>query len=225
MLGPAVQRLRLAFSRGEEVKYLGHLDLTRLWVRALRRARLPLYYSHGYSPHPRLSFAAPLAVGITSQAELLDVYLSRRVSTLYFLQAVVPQLPSGVDVLRVEEVALSAPALQALVSFAEYQVTLETLGLKSIIPDDPSRTSERITALLSCATLPRERLRDGQLRAYDLRPLVADLWLEKWAPGRVTLGMRLVTGSQAAGRPEEVLAALGWADVTASFHRTRLVLG
>ncbi|MCL4464985.1 MAG: TIGR03936 family radical SAM-associated protein, partial [Chloroflexi bacterium] len=75
----AVQRLRVSFSRGEAAKYVSHLDLARLWERALRRARLPVAYSAGFTPHARLAFAAPLAVGITASAELVDVYLSELV--------------------------------------------------------------------------------------------------------------------------------------------------
>ena len=66
-----MHRLRLKFSRGEKLKYLSHLDLMRLWERALRRAGLPAAYSEGFSPHPRISLASPLAVGVTSRAELM----------------------------------------------------------------------------------------------------------------------------------------------------------
>ena len=70
-----MHRLRLKFSRGEQLKFLSHLDLMRLWERAFRRAGMELAYSEGFSPHPRISLAAPLSVGITSIAELMDVFL------------------------------------------------------------------------------------------------------------------------------------------------------
>ena len=70
-----MQRLRIRFSRGEELKFISHLDIIRLWERALRRARIGLAYSEGFSPHPRISLAAPLSLGITSDAELMDVVL------------------------------------------------------------------------------------------------------------------------------------------------------
>ena len=71
-----MQRLRVEFCRGEEIKFLSHLDLMRLWERAFRRADLSLVYSDGFSPHARISLASPLSVGVTSQAELMDVFLS-----------------------------------------------------------------------------------------------------------------------------------------------------
>ena len=64
-----MQRLRIRFSRGEEIKYISHLDIMRMWERVLRRAELPLAYSEGFSHHPRISLAVPLAIGVTSDAE------------------------------------------------------------------------------------------------------------------------------------------------------------
>ncbi|UCG84296.1 MAG: DUF2344 domain-containing protein, partial [Dehalococcoidia bacterium] len=72
-----MQRLRVTFSRSDSLKFISHLDMMRLWQRALRRADIPLAYSQGFSPHPRLSLAAPLAIGVTSSAELMDVFLQR----------------------------------------------------------------------------------------------------------------------------------------------------
>ncbi len=64
-------RLRLRFCRGEEVKFISHLDIMRLWQRAFLRAGIPIAYSEGFSPHPRISLAAPLPLGITSEAVIL----------------------------------------------------------------------------------------------------------------------------------------------------------
>ena len=71
-----IQRLRVKFGRGRKLKYISHLDLMRLWERGLRRAGVPVAYSEGFNPRPRLSFASPLAVGTTSESELLDILLT-----------------------------------------------------------------------------------------------------------------------------------------------------
>ena len=68
-----MQRLRIRFRRGPELKYISHLDIMRLWHRALQRAGISLAYSQGFNPHPKISLAAPLALGITSEAELMDI--------------------------------------------------------------------------------------------------------------------------------------------------------
>ncbi|PIW40369.1 MAG: hypothetical protein COW22_02130, partial [Chloroflexi bacterium CG15_BIG_FIL_POST_REV_8_21_14_020_46_15] len=72
-----MQRLRVRFGRGEEVKFIAHLDIVRFWERAFRRAEIPLAYSQGFTPHPRISLAAPLPVGVTSEFELMDVWLKQ----------------------------------------------------------------------------------------------------------------------------------------------------
>ncbi len=86
-----MQRLRLTFARAKELVYISHLDITRLWERVFRRADLPLTYSQGFSPHPKISIAAPLALGVTSEGELMDVELDRRVATPYCLKKLTPQ--------------------------------------------------------------------------------------------------------------------------------------
>ena len=91
-----MQRLRIRFSRGEEIKYISHLDLIRLWQRALNRAGIPLAYSAGFNPHPRISMALALAMGVTSEAELMDIMLDKFVSPHSFTAAISRQLPRGI---------------------------------------------------------------------------------------------------------------------------------
>ena len=212
-----LQRLRLTFARGEEIQYITHLDIMRLWVRALRRARVPLAYSQGFTPHPQLSLAAPLAVGVTSEGELMDIELEGRLATRYFLARVDEQLPTGVRLLGVEEVPPTWPSLQAAVRFAEYRVTVQT--------EEPlAALQKRLAVLLAAPSLPRQRLRGDQVRRYDLRPLIVDLRLERWDAGEAMLFLRLQTDERATGRPDEVLAALDLAEVPRTIQRTRLLL-
>ena len=89
-----MQRMRIKYRRGEEVKYIAHLDIMRLWQRALNRAGIALAYSEGFHPHPKISLAAPLAVGVTSEAELVDIALAKQVSPHFFIAAVNQQLPA-----------------------------------------------------------------------------------------------------------------------------------
>jgi radical SAM-linked protein len=206
----------VVFGRGEELKYLSHLDLMRLWERAIRRTGLPLAYSEGFTPHPRLALAAPLPVGVTSSGELLDLFLCQRVSPRYFLQALRPQLPSGVDISRVEEVPLGGPSLQSLVRLAEYRVEVETRL-------SPGEISGRLAELMARESVPIQRPRPTGPKALDLRALVSELWLVEVKDGNCILGMRLRTGPQGSGRAEEVTAALGLGEPLTT-HRERLVL-
>ena len=212
-----MQRLRLTFSRGKELKYISHLDLMRLWQRALRRADIPLVYSQGFSPHPRLSLAAPLAVGVTSDGELMDIFLERRVSPHFFLKTVREQLPRGIDITEVVELGMGLTSLQSQVRSAEYRVIAESdKGLKEV--------EAAIRFLLSSDRLPWQHARDKEVRKYDLRTLVEDIWIIETHPSDFTIGMRLRCDSTGTGRPEQVLLALGFADLPKSIHRTKLIL-
>jgi radical SAM-linked protein len=212
-----MQRLRLKFSRGEELKFLSHLDLMRLWERALRRAGLPLAYSEGFTPHPQIALAAPLSVGITSQAELMDVVLSRWLSPQSFMAQIEKQLLRGIELLEVCPVGPKAPSLQSQVRFVEYKVELET--------EQASQEVElALQSFLSAKELPWHHLRDTGARYYDLRALVDDLWLIDCRDSLCVLGMRLRCDEKGAGRPEQVAKALGFSQRPKSIHRTNLIL-
>lgn len=212
-----MQRLRIRFSREEEIKYISHLDLMRLWQRALNRAGIAVAYSEGFSPHPRMSLAAPLALGVTSEAELMDVVLDKWSSPHAFTEAVSRQLPAGVKIGGVFNTPLTLPSLQSQVRFAEYAVKLET--------DKPQADIEKdINDLLEKESLPWEHQRDTGPKRYDLRKLIDDLWVVEHCDGECTLGMRLRCDSSGSGRPEQVAAALGFEKYPLSIHRTRLIL-
>lgn len=212
-----MQRLRLRFSRGERLKYISHLDLMRLWERTLRRAGVLMAYSEGFSPHPRLSLAVPLPIGVTSEAELMDVVIRKLVSPYSFLQKTKPQLPPGIVILEVQQVALTAPSLQSLTRFVEYRVSVSS-----------ERTQEdvrgSVEAILRAHKLPWHHMRDTGPRHYDLRPLIEELRLEGSEGGVVTLGMKLRCDASGTGRPEQVTAALGLMGHPGLVHRTRIIL-
>jgi len=193
-------RWRIRFSRGEELKYLSHLDLVRLWERGLRRAGVALAYSQGFSPHPHLSMVAPLPLGFTSRGEVLEVYLKRPQKLL--APALERALPPGMKVLGMEPVPLSAPSLPSQVRSAQYRV--EVAGDRG-----QEEVLEAIRAFLAKESLPWQHRRDKEIRHYDLRALVLGLGVGGWDPQGHFLEMKLVCSPQASGRPEQVALALG----------------
>ena len=212
-----MHRLRVRFTRGGEVKYISHLDLIRLWQRVFHRAGIPLAYSEGFSPHPRISLAAPLAIGVTSEAELMDIYLTKGVSPHFFTALINRQLPAGIKILQVYPTAQNQASLQAQMRFTEYQV--------SVNPEDGKPDVEAaISDLLALEQLPWQHQRDTGPRHYDLRALIDDIWLIEHKPSSVSIGMRLRCDSGGSGRPEQVSQALGFATPPRSIHRTRLIL-
>ena len=212
-----MQRLRVRFSRGEEIKYISHLDIVRLWQRALHRAEIPPLYSQGFSPHPRIVLAAPLPLGVTSQAELMDVYFSKGLSPHAFNSAVSRQLPGGIGILQVYQIEATLPSMQAQVRYADYNIGIST-------EKSDQDLEVMLTSMLSLEQLPWQHQRDTGLRCYDLRALINDLWFVERLERQCIIGMRLSCGSHGSGRPEQVVAALGFAGYPQFIHRTRLIL-
>ena len=211
-----IQRLRVTFTRGEEMKYITHLDLMRFWERALRRAAIPVAYSEGFTPHAQIALAAPLPVGTTSAGELMDVFLSERISPKRFLVDASKQLPAGITLVAAEEVGMALPAVQADVRFAEYEVDVPGA--------EAGDARVKAARFLAADTFPWEHKREDEVRSYDIRALVDRIDVADQADGAaVRLHMRLRSDNAGAGRPEQVVAALGLPP-PARVHRTRLVL-
>jgi radical SAM-linked protein len=209
------QRLRVTFSRGDGLKHITHLDMMRFWERAIRRAGVPLAYSEGFTPHAQIQIAAPLPVGTTSEAELMDVFLDRPLPPREFVAAVAAQLPADVGISAAEEVGLGLPSLQAETRFAEYAVD---------VPAGEGPLAEAIARFLAAETLPWQHTRDDEVKSYDIRALVRDIAVAGDAPAGMTrLVMTLRNDPSGSGRPEQVVAALGL-PAPERIHRTRIVL-
>ena len=189
----------------------------RFWERALRRGRIPLSYSEGFAPHPRISLAAPLPIGTTSEAELMDIFLRLAVSPYFLLKSLSPQLPQGLKIVEVVQTPYAGPSLQSQVRFAEYRLRART---------DRSREElqKAIAGLLEAKELPWHHLRDTGPRHYDLRALIQHIRLLEYNQTDFTLGMRLRCDPTGTGRPGQVAAALGITEEPEAIRRTRLIL-
>src|SRR5512134_1777088 len=117
-------RIRITFVKQGPLRYTGHLDLHKLWERAARRAELPLAYSRGFHPQPKMNMAAALPLGFSSRCEVMDMKLEHDISLEDLPTRLNKTLPSGLQVVDVEQVEERAPALQTQVVSAEYEVTL-----------------------------------------------------------------------------------------------------
>ncbi len=213
--GAARQRLRITFRKGPALRFISHLDLARTWERAFRRARLPVSHSKGYNPRPRFQIAAALPVGVTGQAELLDVWLDERLEPESLASSLRRALPPGLEVMHAEEVELRSPSLQSMMRAAEYQVLVHS-------PEPVDGLRSRVQALLAETTLLRRREHKGGWQTYDLRPLIQSVVVDPGPEGIVCLHMRLQASPAGAGRPDEVLDALGLSLTQPVVERTKL---
>jgi len=201
-------RIRITFVKQGALRYTGHLDLHRLWERAARRAELPLAYSQGFHPQPKMNMAAALPLGFSSRCEVLDMKLEHDISLDGLPARLNTTLPPGIQVVKVAQVEEGAPALQTQVASAEYEVTLTESF-------DGSMLRQKIDAVIESKSIPRER----RGKMYDLRPLIEELSI--LPDGKIF--MRLAAREGATGRPEEVLDVLGTAFEETRIERTYLI--
>jgi radical SAM-linked protein len=197
--------VRIVFRKGAAVKYISNLDLLRAWERILRRARLPLAYTQGFNPHPRITIAMPLAVGCSGENEVLDVLLDRENEDVADLarrvqDSLVPAMPPGISVVSVTEVPRRDPALATHFAYARYRIALA--GIKR------TEVESRIAELMGKSEVPIEFRR----KTFDLRPLVGSLDLMPTTleePDVVNLDAVLLRDERGrTGRPDALAQAL-----------------
>ncbi len=215
MTGMSVQRFRVWFAKGDRVRYISHLDVLRFWERAIRRAGLPLSYSQGFTPHPKIAFAGPLPLGFTSESEVMDVTLDEWVDIRSLESKLKVDVTEDFAISKIEEIPLTTPSPQALVLWADYRVEL---------PDvDAATASAAVAKFLAADEFPWTEERRERERTYDLRAAVATLSASA-TDGGARLQMRVQTDQDLTIRPEHVVRAL-FGDLEAGLiSRTGLVL-
>jgi len=183
------------FRKGEEARYLSHLDLMSTLEFSLRRARLPLELSEGFNPRPRMSLVAPLPLGYVGEREILELSLSEHFDLAEIASRLSATVPTGITIGDVIEVAPEGKSAASRLRSATYYVELAK-------PVGDLRA--RIYELLDRYSLEIEEERDGTLRKRDLRPAILDL---KAVSARAFV---LVAGYDGGTvRPEQILGLMG----------------
>lgn len=190
-------RIRITFSKTGALRYIGHLDLHKIWERTARRAELALLYSQGFHPQPKIQLASALPLGFSSTCELVDLWVDGELDLEHIKGLLTEAAPPGLSINNIDTVAEKAPPLQTQVISAIYEVTL----LEKFTPE---MISGKIDACLQATTLPRER----RGKPYDLRPLIESMDYVNIDSENGKIVMQLASRESATGRPEEVLDAL-----------------
>ena len=200
-------RIQITFSKTDAMRFTSHLDLQRAWERTLRRARLPLAYSQGFNPRPKINLADALPLGFTSEAELIEIWLEEQIPLAEIESALSPALPPGLIVQKILETVDPSPKIQNWIQSTRYRIRLE---------NPPTDFASTLKDLLIQHTIIRER----RGKAYDLRPLIENLHLEE--DGSLHLQVKSLPGE--TGRPDEVLLALNIDPYQAHVCRTQFIL-
>lgn len=202
---PPVQRLRIRYAKRGRLRFTSHRDFSRAFERALQRARVPMAFSSGFNPHPRISYAGAAPTGAASEAEYLEIGLAEIVDPAQLREELDESLPEGLDI--VEVVPARTSGLADRLEASHWQLTVPAFT-------DLEATREGVEKLLATPEVMVERMTKKGLRTFDARAAIVSL--------SVTPGESHVTGTAStcaildlvlrhgvpSVRPDDVLAAL-----------------
>ena len=207
-------RLRLKFKKEGPIRFVGHLDLMRTMQKTFRRAGIPIAYSEGFNPHQVFSFATALAVGVTSEAEYMDLKLTEDVHPEVLKVAINAAAPPGITIVDGVVIQDKEPKAMAALAAAKYVIEQH----KDLI------TAEMIESfLVEDEAIVRKRNKKGKFNDFDIKPGIIEVTIED-----NKIQMLIATGSQLNIKPEMVLTyVLNKAELTYdrgdfSFHRSEL---
>jgi radical SAM-linked protein len=192
---PPVQRLRIRYAKRGRLRFTSHRDFSRAFERALVRVRLPMAYSSGFNPHPRISYAGAAPTGAASEAEYVEIGLAEIVDPAAVHAALAEALPDGLDVMEVVESAGGSLA-------DRLEASSWLIDLMSSYDD----TAGAVAAFLAADEVLVERMTKKGLRQFDCRAAVVSLEAEA-APSGSRLRLLLRHGTPAV-RPDDVISGL-----------------
>ncbi|MEV0678116.1 TIGR03936 family radical SAM-associated protein [Actinosynnema sp. NPDC050436] len=168
-----MQKLRLRYAKRGRLRFTSHRDIARTFERALRRAGVPMAYSQGFSPHPKVSWVGAAPTGVASEAEYVEVQVVERVDPDALRTALDAVLPPGLDV--VEVVQAVGGTLPERIEASAWQVELAGIS--------PERLAEAVAAFLAAESVEVERLTKDGKRVIDVRPAVVSADVRSATPG------------------------------------------
>ena len=220
-----LQRFRVYFGKIGEMALVGHLDLVRLFDRTVRRAALPISFTGGYHPGPRISIANALTLGVTSSGEIVDFELTKVMNIDEFRHALEQELPSDMPILRVEEVPVNSTSATRLLEEAEYLITV---GTEDIFSEEVWQNW--LTTVLESSEINWEKTtKSGKKKTVNLRERLSYLSLESYQNNTAIL--RYIGSCRNDGtmlQPQQVILMLekisGIELQLTKIHRQRLIL-
>ncbi|MCR4778017.1 MAG: TIGR03936 family radical SAM-associated protein [Lachnospiraceae bacterium] len=214
--------IRMRFAKTGNVKFIGHLDIMRYFQKAFRRAGVDMTYSKGYSPHPLLSFAAPLGVGITSEGEYLDLRVNTTESSKVMIDKINSVMSSGLRIVSYKLMPDDAKTAMSLISGADYLVFDKEDAENKIF----TKNAEKFKEYLKQDEIIITKDSKSGPKDIDIKPYIYKTDISKD-------GLRMIVsqGSEVNIRPEFVLesffkfAELDYNEYRYQIHRFDLFTG
>ncbi|MFM7279393.1 MAG: TIGR03960 family B12-binding radical SAM protein, partial [Microcystis aeruginosa] len=218
------QRIRVWFGKIGEISLVSHLDLVRLFDRVVRRAAIPISFTGGFHPGPRISIANALSLGATSSGEIVDFELTKVIDLETFKQQLRAQLPADLPVYQVEEIPLNAPAATRLLEKAEYLLTFNSEGI------DCQQWQNWLEAIKQATVMEREKTtKSGKKVTINLREQLYELELKTVDKQAVLCYVGSCRNDGTLLQPDHIVEMLervsGQEISLLNFHRQRLILG
>ncbi|VAX21138.1 FIG092679: Fe-S oxidoreductase [hydrothermal vent metagenome] len=190
-------KYRLTYTKTGLVKFLAHLETVSVLTRAIRIAKLPVMYSEGYSPHPRISFGPALPVGVESYAEAMDIEFSSKFAAEPLLQILNSVTPRGFNFTDCEEISIGTKSISSLIKGAEYKI-----AFRNAMPEEQINTA--IKSFMESES--RIIVREGPSgKSIDTRPMIKEITTISNLAG---IRFKTVNSPTGSVRPNEVVKAL-----------------
>jgi len=200
--------LRGKFSKTGEMKYISHLDIVRLFHRVLRRAGINMSYSQGFNPHPIISFATALSLGVESQGEYFDLKLDEEIPFREFKEKVNEHMPRGIKIVEGKYIDSKQDSLMSMVEYSDYKIALdfsvEEMN-ERLVKEWIAGFLEQETIMITRKKKKKRRQRRQEYKEVDVKPLIKNFTVEKVEGRSVVFHTLLTTGSKGNLKPEDLI--------------------
>lgn len=221
-------KIQYQFKRSTPLRFLSHLDQQRLFQRAFRRANMPVEYSQGFNPHPRMSFALAMSVGLTSDGEYGEVIVSEDIDVETFISRMNQVLPNGLEITAAKICDAGVGSLSAALYKSIYRIRI------NVVPGtDLAALAAAIESYLALPQiLIQKRNKKGKYVEKDIRPFIESIAVfADPETDKVNIKMTLIYIEQQCVKPEQILesinnqkCAIFLIDPTIEIHREKLLI-
>ncbi|WP_192930169.1 TIGR03936 family radical SAM-associated protein [Alkaliphilus pronyensis] len=203
-------KLRSRFSKNGDIIFISHLDVMRVFERALRRANIPISYTKGFNPHPIMAFATALGLGVSSDAEYIDIQLDEKIELYDFIKQLNNALPKGLTIIESSYISSKEESLMSVIKRSVYLVNFK---LKDAVSKEDIINELNKFKNLEDIPLEKEKKKKGKrkektIQIVNIRPNIYGIEVFSLEERNAIIKMDLAAGSVANLKPEIVISKI-----------------
>lgn len=197
-------KILVKYTKKDRLKFISHLELLKVMERALRRANIPLKFTQGFNPHPIISFAAPLSVGVSSEGEYFTIEVNKKIDLKEFVKKLNSELPNGIKFLMAKYIDPKSKSLMSIVEYSTYVVKCETMRQYSL-----KEVNDIIEKFLSKKEIIyKKEGKRNKIKYINIKNLIKDIIVLSVEDKDIYLKIILSTGSKGNLKPEVLMDKL-----------------